>query len=34
MKEEVEMSEKELVDLRSKVEDYYRMELEFDKAKS
>ena len=34
MKKELEMSEKELVELRSKVEEYYRMELEFDKAKS
>ena len=34
MKEEVEMSEKEIVELKSKVEEYYQMELEFDKAKS
>ena len=34
MKEELDMSEKELAELRSKAEEYYRMELEFDKAKS
>ena len=34
MKEEVEMSEKEIVELKSKVEESYQVELEFDKAKS